>query len=483
MCRWYCTSVGPATNLECLHCGKRYCSACLHGEGGKMESLVKCSSCGKKPRTLPKGKRDSWQSSASQDVLDKSGVPESSGLRLRPKSKNSLFVGDGPAAATTEIMEDIDEHLMVSKLEHIYDYYCQYAPSSSTLDNVKWFKSVRDLGLIDKKRVSRVDVDLIFTRTKRKGERRMGFDQFVKGMAQLAELKYPPESGVTDPLAALLATDLRHVGTKKQEDEADDDEYVDYSGDESPQHGHQSGRRRLSSSSNDGVGRSGGRGSGRGSARGSARGSSDGRLGRSGSTLVDFNEIQSELENIEVRGKLKSIFDYYCQYSPAATRLDNVKWFKMHKELGLIDKQKCTKVDMDLIFTKVKAKGYRKLAFKEFCQGMADVAKRKYPNHETPLTQLVTHNLAHVEISVSDDTPEPSPKTRKKRSTSDAKRGSRRKSNGPSIFDRLTDTSGYTGTHKHRFDKKGKGRGLAGRDSIAKGGSGGKDLSALVTRK
>ena len=36
---------------------------------------------------------------------------------------------------------------------------------------------------------------------------------------------------------------------------------------------------------------------------------------------------------------------------------------------------------------------------------------------------------------------------------------------------RLTDTGSYTGTHKHRFDKHGKGKGLAGRDSIAKGGS------------
>ena len=36
---------------------------------------------------------------------------------------------------------------------------------------------------------------------------------------------------------------------------------------------------------------------------------------------------------------------------------------------------------------------------------------------------------------------------------------------------RLTDASTYTGTHKHRFDKGGKGRGLAGRDSIAKGAS------------
>ena len=33
----------------------------------------------------------------------------------------------------------------------------------------------------------------------------------------------------------------------------------------------------------------------------------------------------------------------------------------------------------------------------------------------------------------------------------------------------MTDTSLYTGSHKHRFDEEGKGKGLEGRDSIAKG--------------
>ena len=33
----------------------------------------------------------------------------------------------------------------------------------------------------------------------------------------------------------------------------------------------------------------------------------------------------------------------------------------------------------------------------------------------------------------------------------------------------MTDTSKYTGTHKHRFDEVGKGKGLEGRDSPAKG--------------
>ena len=61
MCRWYCTSDGPSTNLACLHCHSHYCGACLHGDGGKMDSLVKCASCGKKPRVQPKESRAGWK--------------------------------------------------------------------------------------------------------------------------------------------------------------------------------------------------------------------------------------------------------------------------------------------------------------------------------------------------------------------------------------------------------------------------------------
>ena len=47
------------------------------------------------------------------------------------------------------------------------------------------------------------------------------------------------------------------------------------------------------------------------------------------------------------------------------------------------------------------------------------------------------------------------------------------------IFDKLTDHEQYTGAHKHRFDRRGKGRGLAGRDSIQKG-AGHANRSAVV---
>eukprot|EP00933_Yihiella_yeosuensis_P039084 TRINITY_DN3302_c0_g1_i1.p1 TRINITY_DN3302_c0_g1~~TRINITY_DN3302_c0_g1_i1.p1 ORF type:complete len:283 (+),score=50.23 TRINITY_DN3302_c0_g1_i1:65-913(+) len=60
MCKWYCTSSGPSTNLSCLNCGCRYCSACLHGEAGKMQSLIKCARCGKKPGVKPNSQRGAW---------------------------------------------------------------------------------------------------------------------------------------------------------------------------------------------------------------------------------------------------------------------------------------------------------------------------------------------------------------------------------------------------------------------------------------
>ena len=43
------------------------------------------------------------------------------------------------------------------------------------------------------------------------------------------------------------------------------------------------------------------------------------------------------------------------------------------------------------------------------------------------------------------------------------------KSSNSPVVARMTDASKYTGSHKLRFDEEGKGKGLAGRDSPAKG--------------
>jgi hypothetical protein len=43
------------------------------------------------------------------------------------------------------------------------------------------------------------------------------------------------------------------------------------------------------------------------------------------------------------------------------------------------------------------------------------------------------------------------------------------KFSSPRVFTRLTDPTGFTGLHAHRFDEEGRGKGLQGRDSIVKG--------------
>jgi len=87
MCKWYCTSEGPNTNLKCLHCGTHYCAVCLKGEAGKMESMIKCAKCGRKPRVLPKDKREGWAVGGASSVLSDARGPDPSGLNLRPEER------------------------------------------------------------------------------------------------------------------------------------------------------------------------------------------------------------------------------------------------------------------------------------------------------------------------------------------------------------------------------------------------------------
>lgn len=53
------------------------------------------------------------------------------------------------------------------------------------------------------------------------------------------------------------------------------------------------------------------------------------------------------------------------------------------------------------------------------------------------------------------------------------------KAKQPGIFDRLTDSSKYTGAHKERFNQDGTGKGISGRED----GGGPKNLSSMVKKK
>ncbi|EDQ91845.1 uncharacterized protein MONBRDRAFT_3203, partial [Monosiga brevicollis MX1] len=121
--------------------------------------------------------------------------------------------------------------------------------------------------------------------------------------------------------------------------------------------------------------------------------------------------------------------------------LDSAKFTKLCKETKLISKS-LTTTDADLIFTRVKAKGQRKIGFAEFRSALEEVAKK------------TGQDVSAVEAKVT-------------RAGGPQSSGTQADSGG--VLDRMTDTSQYTGSHKERFDSEGHGKGLAGRDSTAKG--------------
>jgi len=56
------------------------------------------------------------------------------------------------------------------------------------------FCSIRiDTKVVDKKKITRTDVDLTFTKVKTKGERKIGFKQFLEGIQHLALKAYPKD--------------------------------------------------------------------------------------------------------------------------------------------------------------------------------------------------------------------------------------------------------------------------------------------------
>ena len=108
----------------------------------------------------------------------------------------------------------------------------------------------------------------------------------------------------------------------------------------------------------------------------------------------------------------------------------------------------------------VKSKGARKINFNQFLDALDQLAEVKYPT-KTP-EEATASLYAGMQKNGS-------PKVR---ATGTSTKGN--------IYDRLTDSSLYTGAHKHRFDKDGRGRGAAGRDVVSKGGIGGKYRGGAV---
>jgi len=230
--------------------------------------------------------------------------------------------------------------------------------------------------------------------------------------------------------------------------------------------------------------------------------------------------------------RLEQAFQSFCAFGQKGevNFMDGPKFNKFCRDSKIIDGTFFSATDADLIFSnvKVKPKAERRIAFHQFLVALQLIADKKYKGDEQGLQKLISKILATQGPSTSGTTavqddailakmtdeslytgahkgrfdelhdkktesPRPAPTAaaapaakpapKPSSATPGARTAEPKKKEGGSIFDKLTDPSQYTGAHKERFNADGSGKGMAGRDSIAKGGVDGKDLSKLVARK
>ncbi|CAL8332915.1 unnamed protein product [Lota lota] len=118
---------------------------------------------------------------------------------------------------------------------------------------------------------------------------------------------------------------------------------------------------------------------------------------------------------------------------------------KLCKDCRVIDGKNVTATDVDIVFTKVKAKTARVITFEQFNQALVELAPKRFRGKDQqealPLLYGLIAGKGPANVGV----------------TKVAKAGA---------VDRLTDAKKYTGSHKERFDESGKGKGKAGREEL-----------------
>lgn len=154
----------------------------------------------------------------------------------------------------------------------------------------------------------------------------------------------------------------------------------------------------------------------------------------------------------EVEAGLYGLFEAYAAFGErdGTAALDSFKFSKLLRESELLDAV-FTPAGADLVFTRAKQRDARKLTFDDFIVALGMVADQKYPGDPDAFSRVVDAVLANpgpraVGVRVSPTKPL------------------------PPIFQKLTSPLLYTGSHVHRFEPDGRGRGLAGRDSVVRGG-------------
>ncbi|ORY45507.1 hypothetical protein BCR33DRAFT_765361 [Rhizoclosmatium globosum] len=252
-------------------------------------------------------------------------------------------------------------------------------------------------------------------------------------------------------------------------------------------------------------------------------------------------DLRAAFEEFALFGTPKTIAPRPAHLPNPPIQMDSKCFAKLCRDSGLIDDISLSLIDVDIIFAKVKQPGKRKLGYADFQRALREIAWTRQCDEEhvvalvvsapvlingtIPQVDEITEKLTDVSLYTGTHKERFDPVTGQGRglagrdtinttanlstivSRHNTARtlgskgplspsssfsasapiiawGENRSMSGsedgkPSVFDRLNDVSTFTGTHKHRFNPDGTGRGKEGRDSPSSTA----DLSQIVSAR
>ncbi|KAG8437704.1 hypothetical protein GDO86_008419 [Hymenochirus boettgeri] len=138
-------------------------------------------------------------------------------------------------------------------------------------------------------------------------------------------------------------------------------------------------------------------------------------------------------------------FAIYGDTKATGNEMTGKNWAKLCKECKVIDGKSVTGTDVDIVFSKVKAKTARVISYEEFQKALEELSLKRFKGKSKEEAFEDICKLVSGKEPISSGV------------TKAATKGA---------VERLTDTSKYTGSHKERFDESGKGKGKGGRENL-----------------
>ncbi|XP_058011425.1 tubulin polymerization-promoting protein family member 3 [Ahaetulla prasina] len=150
---------------------------------------------------------------------------------------------------------------------------------------------------------------------------------------------------------------------------------------------------------------------------------------------TDMESLQESFRKFAIYGDTKA----------TGQEMNGKNWAKLCKDCKVIDGKGVTGTEVDIVFSKVKAKSSRVISYEEFKRALEELAPKRFKDKSSEeafnaICQLVA-GKEPTNVGVT-------------------------KAKSVGAVERLTDTSKYTGSHKERFDETGKGKGKSGRENI-----------------